>query len=149
MADTHLQKLRDSAMNCDKGPILDKIQIYIDQLQQSQNNISLSQEKMTSAVIEIARHQERIISLAEKQEHNDKDIDNLYKLQRRHDERLTAHILSSGHTAEGKVDGGLVTKADNWNKLQLSIATAALLGAGGTIYKFITTVLDQLSSISK
>lgn len=149
MSHVHLQALNE-ANDCDKAPVLEKIQLYIAHLQESHERLSLaqermsnSQERMTDAMTEIARHQERIISLAEKQEHNEKDIDNLYKLQRDTDRRITDHILSSGHSPSGQLDN-ISTKAQHWDKLTLSVITAAFLGAAGVVWRFVVTVLQKL-----
>jgi len=135
--------------NCDKGPVLDQIQRYIGELQRSQERSQQTQDKMSESLIQIAAQNERIIALAEKTGKNEHDINNLYKYQRDTDKRITEHILSPGHTAAGIPFNGVTTdKAEKWDKLQVSIVTAALLGAAGTIWKFVQVVLNQLNHLN-
>ena len=107
-------------LSCDKGPVLE-------QLLDSVGELKLDQKRMIDALVDLAKHQERLVALADRTTENKEDIDLLFKSQREVeaqlinriqdiDSRFVAHIVNHptpesckgskilGHTSEGKFD---------------------------------------------
>lgn len=107
-------------LSCDKGPVLE-------QLLDSVGELKLDQKRMIDALVDLAKHQERLVALTDRTSENKVDIDLLFKSQREVeaqlinriqdiDSRFVAHIVNHptpenckgskilGHTYEGKFD---------------------------------------------
>ena len=106
--------------SCDKGPVLE-------QLLDSVGELKLDQKRMIDALVDLAKHQERLVILADRTTENKTDIDLLFKSQREIetqfanrlqdlDSRFVAHIIKHptpescksskilGQSYEGKFD---------------------------------------------
>ena len=127
------------ADHCDKGPILDQLAIAIER-------VEAGQLKMVDAVVEMARTQERIISLADKTTDNHEDIQNLFTLVRNTEAALKDHIIKAHTLPPTPHDPTLKTAAGNWTKLKASLVTAAALGLCKILYDFIVIVMDKIAS---
>lgn len=128
---------------CDKGPILNRIVDHVERLDKHAAKSERFQESMSEAVVLIARQQEKIVAIADKTQRNQDDIQNLFKLTRTVETHLNDHILSSGHSAQGKQD-----KDTKFDRVQVAVITAAILGALGFAKQFIQTVMSFMTTHS-
>ena len=120
---------------CNKEPVLEKIVGQLDRLDEHARDNKLFQRDMSKAVVDIAKHQERLIAIADKTDQNKTDIDNLFHINRNTEKRLNTHIESAGHSPQG--DSSNAAKASNYDKIQVSLITSAILGAAAVVYKFV------------
>ena len=137
--------------DCDKGPAIERIELILQEHQQGQERQSAafikSQDKLTEAIIKVAQQQEKIVALVDKTADNKQNIDNVYDLNRETEKRLTDHILTSGHSSPGQPD--VLPKQDSkFDKLQIAIIGAVILGAGNAFLDILKSITDQLSKLN-
>lgn len=84
-------------VTCDKGPILD-------QLLESVGELRLDQRRMVDALVDIAKHQERLVALADRTTENRRDIDTLFTMIREND----ANLMNGLRDLDGRVTNHLV-----------------------------------------
>jgi hypothetical protein len=99
---------------------------------------------MSDALVSIAGQQEKILAVADKTQRNEDDIQHLFKLNRAVEITVTDHILTPRHSPQGNTDN-TDTKFD---KVQFTVITAAIMGAGAFIWKFIQTVMSFMTTHS-
>jgi len=128
---------------CNKEPVLDKIVGQLDRLDEHARDAKVFQRDMSKAVVAIAQQQERLVAIADKTDQNKHDIDNLFHINRETEKRLTDHITSAGHSPQG--DNTNAAKASNYDKIQVSLITSAILTVAAVIWKFIEKVLSVVS----
>jgi hypothetical protein len=128
------QDVEMSDEKCDKGPILNRIVDHVERLDKHAERSEVFQSKMSEALISIAGHQEKILAVADKTQRNETDIQHLFKLNRETETNITDHILSPRHSPQGKTD-------TRFDKVQVAVVTAALLGGCAFVWKFIQTVM--------
>lgn len=84
-------------VTCDKGPILE-------QLLDSVGELKSDQKRMVNALVDIAKHQERLVALADRTSENKRDIDTLYQLQREGE----AHLINTTRELDLRITNHLV-----------------------------------------
>lgn len=128
---------------CDKGPVLE-------QIIQRVNEMHGSQKEMTQAVVEIAKHQERIISLADKTTENANNIDRLYEQGRQVDIRLTEHLIKHPSPETCTAVPSLISlNADGkFDKVQVVVITTVVIALGGSIYDVLQSLVQAAQSLT-
>ena len=138
---------------CDKGPVLDKLLDTVYELKSDQ-------KKVVDALIDLAHHQERIVSLADKTADNKKDIDTLYQLQRETeagildtarslDQRFTSHLMNhpSPDTCSIRTRPGLLSPDSKFDKVQVAVILSMLYFMASQLWGLITNTLQTLKNI--
>lgn len=139
-----MDRLRqDIVHECNQGQVLTGIVDKLDRLDEHARDNKLFQRDMSNAIVTIAQQQEKLVAIADKTDQNKIDINNLFKINRETEKRLNTHIESAGHSPQG--DSSNAVKASNYDKIQVSLITSALLGAAAVVYKFIEHVLQKVS----
>lgn len=114
---------------CDKGPVLT-------QLLESVSELKNDSKRMVDALVEIAKHQERLIALADRAKENHNNIEHLYQLHhqgeaqlqtlaQRLDDRITKHLLN--HPCPESCKNNKVFSVDNngkFDKVQVAVVLA-------------------------
>ena len=138
--------------SCDKGPILDT-------LLEKMHEVKQDQRKMVDALVSIAQHQERLVSLADKTEENKTNIGVLFQLQREYeahsansfkdiDQKLTNHLVNHPSQESCKASGLLQPNSDGkFDKIQITVIVAFIMFAASVIWEFVRSSLAALKSI--
>lgn len=117
---------------CDKGPVIEQIKSTLADLRDS--NVKISE-----ALIQIARQQERLVSLADKTDSNREDIAKLFEIVRENEKRFNEFLLKRVNTIPAS------TAAKNWNNLEKVIVTAATMGALSFFWKIYAAVMGGVT----
>ena len=106
-----------------------------------------SQEKQTEILIDMARTQEKYVSLAEKTEIN---RNSLHDLDGKVDKGFTEvfgrlrKVETTVCTSSGKKIDGERTQDGKWDKGQITLWTSAVAGFFGFMYQLMTYVFDKV-----
>lgn len=138
---------------CDKGPVLDKLLETVYELKSDQ-------KKMVDALIDLAHHQERIVSLADKTAENKKDIDTLYQLQREVganliettrtlDLRFTSHLVNhpTPDICGTKAKPGFLNNDSKFDKIQVAVILSMLYFIASQIWNIIVKTIEKVGNI--
>jgi hypothetical protein len=146
MSSKELRQEMAEVTDCNQGPVLERIVSKLGILDEHAKDQKVFQRDMSNAIVTIAQQQEKLVAIADKTDQNKNDIDNLFKINRETEKRLNGHIESAGHSPQG--DSSNAVKASNYDKIQVSLITSAILGAAAVVYKFIEKVIDYTGGVS-
>lgn len=144
---------------CDKGPVLQ-------QLVDNVTEFKTDQKKIMGALIDIAKHQERLVTLADKTTHiservseNKKDIDLLYQLFRENeahhlnsfrdlDIRVTTHLLHHPSPETCRINKVLVPGPDGkFDKIQVAVIIGFIFFLGTQTYSLLKAIIDAFTRL--
>ncbi len=142
--------------NCDKGPLIqqaiDKIDVHIVDSQEFRQEFRAAQKDLTSAVIDLARSQEKLIAINNQTEHHHTAIEKLFDVNRETDQRITDHLIkdhSYKHEAPAadKPDSTTVTKASRYDKMTWMLITAAATWLVTLAYNGFIKLIEALNTL--
>lgn len=138
--------------SCDKGPILDT-------LLEKMHEVKQDQKKMVDALVSIAQHQERLVSLADKTEENRTNIGMLFQLQRESeahtanafrdlDQKLTVHLVNHPTMESCKASGLLQPDHEGkFDKIQLTVIIAFIMFMATQVWEFIRASISAMRTL--
>lgn len=126
--------------NCDKGPLLEQIKAHV-------ANLDAGQTKLTDAMVDLARQQERIIALADKSNDHSRNIENLYTLCRDNDRQLTRHINSDHtRTSPPNTPDDIKSRAEMFDKVRVAVIIAFVIAVANALWDIGQRTLTILNN---
>lgn len=120
---------------------------FFAQIDRRITSIEKAVEKMSDGMVELVRHGEKLIAIADNTKLNRSDIEKLFTIFHDHEklDRSKSPLLDSPVTLS------LKEKAANWTKLQITLVTGASLGALKLLYDMylaISVWIDKIGAIT-
>ena len=121
-------------------------QQMFDQIDKRLSSMERSVEKITDAMTEMVRYQEKLIALVGSTKLINKNIEKIFRFIREGEQNLNAHIISPVHVSQTLKD-----KAANWNKLHVTLVTVAAIGVLTLAQRFYLSykgVIDTITTLT-
>ena len=141
-----------SETDCNKGPVLD-------QLLSSVSELKSDQRRMVDALVDIAKHQERLVALADRTEENRVDIGQLaqqhresesllYEHLRDVDNKIISHMLNHPNPDTCRLSKALTPNNDGkFDKVQVAVILALTYFLAGEAWKLLSGLVQSVKAL--
>ena len=118
------------------------------EVKESVRLFQVGQDKITDVLIDVAKTQERLLSVADKTDQNRQDIDNLGRCIRKsiYEVRETVHDVENHVSALSVQQSYFKSPNGKFDKTQITVITGAVTGFLTFIYTLVNKLIDFVLS---